>query len=148
MIEKRKTTYKIKLILIQIDGGGTHLAIRAGINGEKVVFLIDTGASNSVFDVDDRVFGEIEMSPVDENGTSSGFNSELPQIVTGEIKSIKIGRLEMRNKKVLFTTMQHINNLYKKLNLPRITGIIGSDMLLEHNAVIDFGSRLILLEKK
>jgi hypothetical protein len=148
MIETKKSWYKIKLDLLEIDGGGTHIAVKCKINGKKCVMLIDTGASNSVFDSESDIFQGSEMEVVDDNGMGSGFNSELPQLVTGEIESIKLGRMDIKNITVFFTPMSHINHLYKKLKLPRITGILGSDLLLEYNAVIDFGSSIILFEKK
>ncbi|HNQ67907.1 MAG TPA: aspartyl protease family protein [Bacteroidales bacterium] len=148
MTETKKSWYKIKLNLLEIDGGGTHIAVRCIINGKKSVLLVDTGASNSVFDSESDIFDGAEMETVNDNGMGSGFNSDLPQLVRGKIDSIKWGRMEIRNMTVFFTPMNHINHLYKRLKLPRITGILGSDLLLEYNAIIDFGNSIVLFEKK
>lgn len=148
MTRTKKSWYKINLTILEIDGGGTHIAVKCRINGKKTVLLIDTGASNSVFDSESDIFLSSEMKSVDDNGMGSGFNSELPQLVRGKIESIKLGRMEIKNLNVFFTPMDHINNLYKKLKLPRITGIIGSDLLLEYNAIVDFGKRIVFFEKK
>ncbi|MDD3740020.1 MAG: aspartyl protease family protein [Bacteroidales bacterium] len=148
MTDTHYKKYKVKLKFLKIDGGGTHLAVRAKINGVSSVLLIDTGASNTVFDSDNPIFSDIETTPADKKGAGSGFNSELPELVIGEIKSIKIARMEIKNLKVIFTSMNHINNLYKTLRLPSITGILGSDLLLTNNAIIDFGNKLIMFEKK
>lgn len=148
MTRTKKSWYKINLTILEIDGGGTHIAVKCRINGKKTVLLIDTGASNSVFDSESDIFLSSEMKSVDDNGMGSGFNSELPQLVRGKIESIKLGRMEIKNLNVFFTPMNHINNLYKKLKLPRITGILGSDLLLEYNAIVDFGKRIVFFEKK
>lgn len=148
MNRNKEIWYKIRLTLLDIEGGGTHLAVKCKINGIKSVLLIDTGASNSVFDRGSEVFLDTEMLSTDDNGMGSGFNSELPQLVRGKIESIKLGRLNLKNVNGFFTQMDHINDLYSRLKLPRITGILGSDVLLEHNAVIDFGNRVIWFEKK
>jgi len=148
MTKTIKSWYKINLNLLEIDGGGTHIAVKCKINGKKTVLLIDTGASNSVFDSESDMFQNSEMESVDNKGMGSGFNSELPHLVRGKIESIKLGRMEIKNLNVFFTPMNHINNLYKKLRLPHITGILGSDLLLDYNAIIDFGKRIVFFEKK
>lgn len=46
-----RTTYKIKLHKKEMSNTGFHFFIKAKINNKKCWLLLDTGASNSVFDV-------------------------------------------------------------------------------------------------
>jgi len=143
-----KNIAKIKLRMLDLEGGGKHLAVNCRINGKKSVLLIDTGASSSIFDKDNKAFADTSYTDVQGSGSGSGFNSEIQELHLGIIPIINISRFKIENENVVFTSMKHINELYKSLGLPRIAGILGGDILFRHNAVIDFGNQLLLLEKK
>lgn len=139
--------YKIKLKKFDLDGGGKHIAVRCKINGSKAILIIDSGASNSIFDLDNETFAECEISDVSDMGIGSGFNSSIPELGKGVISNMIIGRLKLTNFTSVFTPMNHINNLYKELKLPKIAGLLGSDFLFEYNAVIDFENQIMTLRK-
>jgi hypothetical protein len=141
----KKKEIKLKLLLFELDGGGKHIAVKSCVNGINSILLIDTGASNTIFDRDNKAFNDTVFADVKGEGSGSGFNSEIPEICRGEIKSFKLGRLSVESREMIFTSMGHINKLYKSLKLPRITGILGSDILVEFEAVIDFGKGVLLL---
>ncbi len=143
----KKKEVKLKLRLFELDGGGKHIAVRGRVNGVNSILLIDTGASNTIFDRDNKAFLDISFVDVKGEGSGSGFNSEIPEISKAEIKSLKLGRLSIESREMIFTSMGHINKLYKSLKLPSITGILGSDILVEFEAVIDFGKGVLLLYK-
>ena len=125
-----KKIYKIKLKVFKLDGGGRHIAVKAQINGHSAVLLVDTGASNSIFDSGHIAFAETILNKVDSDGNSSGFNSEISNLFQGEVAELKISRYKENKVKVIFTSMDHINALYKSLRFPVIAGIIGCDWLI------------------
>ena len=139
--------YQIPLKVYEIPGGGTHLLVKAKLNNEPNYLLIDTGASNSVFDTNNIAFQDIEFKPKDEDIQSSGFNSAIENLEIGEIKSLKICHFKTNFVEAIFTPLDHINELYSSIKLPNISGIIGSDFLLKHNAIINFKTKILYLEK-
>lgn len=139
---------KIKFKVFELEGGGRHIAVKSTINGQNAVLLIDTGASNSIFDTGHIAFAETKLKNVDYDGNSSGFNSEISNLFQGEIEEFKISRYKENNVKVIFTSMDHINALYKSLRFPVIAGIIGCDWLLKNNAILDFSKQILVIEKK
>jgi hypothetical protein len=143
-----KKNITIRFKVLKLDGGGRHIAIKARINGYNSVLLVDTGASNSIFDSDHIAFAETSLKKVDSDGNSSGFNSEISNLFQGEISEFKISRYKQNNIKVIFTSMDHINALYRTLRFPVIAGIIGCDWLLENKAVLDFSQHILVIEKK
>jgi len=138
--------YKIPLKVYEIPGGGTHLLVKAKLNGELNYILIDTGASNSVFDTTNSAFENTDFETKEEEVQSSGFNSNIENIQVGEIESLKISHFKTSLSEVIFTPLDHINELYKSIKLPQICGIIGSDFLLKHNGIINFKTRILYLE--
>ncbi len=144
---KSNKPIKIKLVLFELDGGGKHIAVRSLINGCKSVLLIDTGASNSIFDIENKAFKETKFSEVKGSGSGSGFNAEIPELSSGVVNTLNIGRLKIENQEAIFTSMEHINLLYKSLKLPIIAGILGSDFLVKYKAILDFETSILLLNK-
>ena len=139
--------HKIGFNIVDIEGGGKHILIECKIESKKAILLIDTGASNSVFDLDYDIFDRKDFSLVSDEITSSGFNSTIDEIFVGNIQSLKISRFSTAIENAIFTSLDHINKLYNKIDLPKINGILGCDFLLKYNAVIDFSKKMLFLKK-
>ncbi len=140
--------YKIPIKYYNIPGGGTHLFVKSKINGIKTFLLIDTGASNSVFDINNPQFKDTKFEIKDDDIQSSGFNSTISNLHTGTINSLRICHLTILNKETIFTPLDYINSLYETIKLPKISGIIGSDFLIEYSAIINLKTNILYLEKK
>ncbi len=141
-------TYKIPLKIYEIPGGGIHLLIRAKANNENTFLLIDTGASNSVFDINSLAFKDTEFNTKKDEMQSSGFNSAIENLSSGKIESLSLSHFKTSVPEAIFTSLDHINELYKSIKLPMISGIIGSDFLLKFNAIVNFKIKTLYLEKK
>ncbi len=139
--------YKVPLKVYEIPGGGTHLLVRSKLNGVYNYMLIDTGASNSVFDTNNSAVKEINLITKEEEMQSSGFNSTIDNLQSGDIKSLKLCHFETNIPDAIFTPLDHINDLYKTIKLPKICGIIGSDFLIKYNSIINFKTKILYLEK-
>jgi hypothetical protein len=140
--------HEIPFRICEIEGGGSHILIKANINKVKSNLLIDTGASNSVFDISSKAFTNTETLETKNDIRSSGFNSEIENLSVGTIESFSMSYFRTSFEYAIFTPLDHINNLYKSMNLPRISGIIGCDFLIKHNAIIDFRQKILQIEKK
>lgn len=138
---------KTKLHVVDIDGGGKHLLINCKVNENKSVLLIDTGASNSIFDINSGIFNSQNFTPISGDITSSGFNSNIEGVCVGETLYLKIGHFKAKIDNAIFTSLEHVNMLYADLKLPKIIGILGSDFLLKHKAIIDFSQELLFFKK-
>jgi hypothetical protein len=145
---KNKKIFTIKIRVFKLTGGGKHIAVKTLINGHKAILLIDTGASNSIFDSGHIAFADSELKSIKSDGSGSGFNAEITNLMHGEISELKISRFKQIKIKTIFTSMDHINTLYKSLKLPEIAGIIGCDWLIENNAILDFSQQILQIGKK
>ena len=112
--------------------------VEGSIHGKEAHFLIDTGASRSVFDpktistfIDDLTFEKKE-------GLTAGVGSSDLESATFQIDVFSLGALEIPNYEAVALDLENIHEMYAKLGLPQIDGIIGGDLLKRHKAVINY----------
>ena len=136
---------EISLQLLDIEGEGFHIMVKGMIHGKEANFLIDTGASRSVFDpttiatfIDDLVFEKKE-------GMTAGVGSSDLESSTFVIDRWSIGELEITDYEAVALDLENIHEMYGKLGLPHIDGILGGDVLKRHKAVINYKSKKIRL---
>ena len=138
-----KTTLPIDIVTLGEDNS-YHLFVSGVINGRKYDLLIDTGASHTIFDAT-----LIPEAPAD---TTKGHEIQSAGIHAGELKSsighikkFKLGDLKRTNWTVVLIDLTHVNDLYKKFTDKCVAGLLGSDFLLKHKAVIDYKKRELVL---
>ena len=136
---------EIPIQLLDIEGEGFHIMVKGKIHGKEANFLIDTGASRSVFDpttiatfIDDLVFEKKE-------GMTAGVGSSDLESSTFVIDRWSIGELEITDYEAVALDLENIHEMYGKLGLPHIDGILGGDVLKRHKAVINYKSKKIRL---
>ena len=129
---------EVPLQLLDIEGEGFHVMVEGSIHGKEAHFLIDTGASRSVFDpktistfIDDLTFEKKE-------GLTAGVGSSDLESATFQIDVFSLGALEIINYEAVALDLENIHEMYAKLGLPQIDGIIGGDLLKRHKAVINY----------
>ena len=62
------------------------------------------------------------------------------------IKKLKIGDLEISDYKTILLDLSHVNNSYEQIGLKQVDGVLGSDILLKYNAVIDYEKKILKLK--
>ncbi len=138
---------EIPIEFINLQDRGYHIAVRCKVNEfDNLLLLIDTGASNSVFDIEHIAFSKHEVNPVPEEIISSGFNSEIEKIFLGKIEDLVLGDIQITFNPALFTSLSHVNSVYTDLDIERLSGIIGGDFLRKHSAVIDYESGILKIK--
>jgi hypothetical protein len=136
---------EVPLQLLDIEGEGFHIMVKGIIHGKEANFLIDTGASRSVFDpktisnfIDDIQFEKKE-------GLTAGVGSSDLESATFKIDTFSLGALEITDYEAVALDLENIHEMYDKLNLPHIDGIIGGDLLKKHKAVINYRNKKLRL---
>ena len=136
---------EVPLQLLDIEGEGFHIMVKGNIHGKEANFLIDTGASRSVFDpntiatfIDDLVFEKKE-------GLTAGVGSSDLESSTFVIDQWSIGELEITDYEAVALDLENIHEMYGKLGLPHIDGILGGDVLKRHKAVINYRNKKLRL---
>ena len=108
--------------------------------------MIDTGASRSVFSI--KLLNEKtkEDMTMYQNYTSAITLTpdEIPS-ASGIIRELQLQELKIQNYEVAFVDMKHINDIYQNNSGKIINGLIGNDLLIKYNAVIDYSNKVLIL---
>ena len=138
-----KTILPIDIVSLGEDNS-FHLFVNGSIDDRKYDLLIDTGASHTIFDatlvpeasVDETIGTEIQSAGIQAGELKSSI---------GHIKKFKLGDLKRVDWTVVLIDLTHVNDLYRKFTDKRVAGLIGSDFLLKHKAIIDYKKRELVL---
>ncbi len=137
--------YKIPIEIIELESDNFHLIISSVFADEtKGNWVIDTGASKSVFDKNLAEYCLISEDETEELH-SAGISDKPMTTSLGYMKPFRFGKFEVENMKVALLDMAHINELYSKVTNLKICGLLGSDFLLKHKAVIDYKRKRLVL---
>ena len=131
---------EVQLQLLDIEGEGFHIMVKGMIHGKEADFLIDTGASRSVFDPNTIISFIDNIEFKKKEGLTAGVGSSDLESATFVIDSFTIGDLEIHDYEAVALDLENIHEMYGKLGLPRIDGIIGGDLLRRYKAVINYRS--------
>ena len=138
---------QLPIHLLDIEGEGFHVMVKGKINGMEANFIIDTGASRSVFDptvitrfVEDPQFKK-------KPGITAGVGGSDLDSSTFIIDTLTLGDIEIHDYEAVALDLENIHETYHKLGLPAIDGIIGGDLLYRLKATLNYRLRKIRLTK-
>ena len=134
---------QIPIRLLDIEGEGFHVMVKGKINGMEANFLIDTGASRSVFDP--TVISRFIENPTFEKkeGITAGVGGNDLESSTFIIDTLSLGDIDIHHYEAVALDLENIHETYQKLKLPAIDGIIGGDLLYRLKATLNYRLRKI-----
>ncbi len=140
----------IPLQLLPIENDGFHLMVEVEINGKKANLVVDTGASRTVFDEIEiqNYLNEDEGEFHENERLSTGLGTDSMKSQAFELKSLNLGEFEIKDYTALVLDLTHVKQSYENLGLPKIQGVLGSDLLKEYHAVIYYQKKLLKLYKR
>jgi len=134
--------------ILAIDGEGYHLLVKVSVNGKTAKLIIDTGASKTVFDttrvakyIKDTNFGTHDK-------LSTGLGTSSMKSYSTILKKIRIGTLEIKNYNAVLIDLSHVNNSYGQVGIEPVEGVLGSDILVQYKAVIDYEKKVLKMKYK
>jgi len=138
---------KVPLELVEIEGNGCHLLVEATIGEELVMLVLDTGASRTVIDKGflESQFQEIQLNA--EETSSAGVGSIDLESFTTQLKGVQIGVLMIPELEAAVIDLSQLIDFYELKVSKKIAGVLGGDILLKGNAVIDYARLELLLSK-
>lgn len=142
-----KSKLAVRLVALGPDGG-LHLHTTIKVNGKNAEVVVDTGASRTVFDKE-RINRFIKKGTTQKSEhRSSGLGTNDMESFQVDLKSIELGKLNIGNYRTHLLDLSHVNKAYEAVKIEMVDGILGSDLLLELDAVIDYGKKQILLNQR
>jgi Aspartyl protease len=129
--------------IVELEATTYHPLVRAEFAGlEEHWWVIDSGASKSVFDVSlTRYYKTNE----DDSVMATGLGKEVVETSSGTILELIIGGFNFGLLKVALVDFRHINEEYAKFSDKKIVGLIGCDFLYSRKAILNFELKKIVL---
>lgn len=139
---------ELPMQFVNIEDEGFHIVTEGLINGKEARFVIDTGASRTVFDKK-RILNYIDSPEFSKKeGLSAGIGGTDIHSFVFMIDKLSFGDLIINDYQCIAMDLSNINDSYEKINLPAIDGVIGGDILKKYKAIINYKAKKIRLSIK
>lgn len=122
-----------------------HLTIKAEINGVKGEFILDTGASNSCVGFESIELFKLKANNSKTKAAGAGATGMMTQLASKN--HLKMGTWKCDNFSLVIFDLSHVNEALSQHKAKEVHGIIGADVLLQGDAVIDYSSKYLYLKK-
>jgi len=117
--------------------------LKIKVFGKPFYVVLDTGASKTAFDKTmlEKANKKGEITKSDILSTGLGTNSMAS--FTATIHDLRIGRLKIPEFEVAVLDLSTINFAYRQMGHPEVLGVLGGDILMKYEAVINYGKQHI-----
>ena len=137
----RKGYTKIPLHLNSVG----HLELGVEIDGISTVFLLDTGAGNTVIDIGFAKENLGEFASIEMQGGGVGTSSL--GLFHRQVDVFKIAAIELREFDLYAADFQHIKDTLAKKGISEpANGVLGADILVKYSAIIDYKKQQLYLK--
>ena len=133
----------VPLQIIDLHGDGFHPLINVTVFGKPFILVLDTGASKTAFDHTQLLEMAEHLSLMSSDRLSTGLGTNTMSSSTALITDLVIGDLHVSEFEVAVLDLSSINIAYRQLNHPEVLGVLGGDLLMKYEAVIDYGKKMI-----
>jgi len=135
----------VPLQIIDLNQDGFHPLLNIKVFGKKFTVVLDTGASKTAFDKT-LLQQANELALITESSIlSTGLGTNSMASFTAVIHDMRIGRLKIPEFEVAVLDLSTINFPYAQMGHPQVLGVIGGDILMQYNAIINYGKRTLRL---
>ena len=138
---KKENYKKIKFKVTKTQ----HLTIKASINGVQGDFILDTGASNSCVGFESIELFKLKANNSKTKASGAGATGMMTQIA--KKNHLKIGSWKCPDFHLVIFDLSHVNEALRQHKTKEVQGIIGADVLLEGDAIIDYAGKYLYLKK-
>ena len=138
--------FSVPIRFVEIQDSGVHISVVGFVNGNLANILIDTGASQTVFDKN-RIHlfsNERDFEKLDQ--LSKGLGTDSMEGYKFQIRQFIMGELALEDYDVVALDLLHINQSYKELEVEAIDMVLGGDFLRKYKAQIRYNDAELLLE--
>lgn len=138
-------TITVPLQIIDLNQDGFHPLLTIKVYGKKFTVVLDTGASKTAFDKTLLQQANRSALITESDILSTGLGTNSMASFTAVMHDMRIGRLKIPEFEVAVLDLSTINFAYAQMGHPQVLGVIGGDILMRYNAVINYGKRTLRL---
>lgn len=131
---------KVKLRLTKTN----HFEIKASINGQNGLFILDTGASSSC--VGFEGIETFNLNAKDSLIKAAGAGATDMETKMAKKNKVKIGKWTNNKIALVLFNLTHVNTALINHNSTPVDGIIGADILKKAKGIIDYEKKYLYLK--
>ncbi|PTN08665.1 aspartyl protease family protein [Mangrovibacterium marinum] len=144
-----RKTIELPLEIVELEEHNFHLMLKSRLwNGDQAWWIVDTGASKTVFDCNQEQYFSLVQSTSRQKYQSAGINEGMVDTKVGNIAKIQFGQVKIRNLKVALIDLKHVNEIYQRYHNKQVAGLLGSDVLANYGCQIDYLAKSIRFQTK
>ncbi len=139
----------IPLEIIDLNGNGFHVLVNVTVFKKRFKLVLDTGASKTAFDKT-LLLDLIHKDELKNSGQlTTGLGTNNMESFTTDITDLYIGKFHIPKLEVAVLDLSAINSAYQKLAIAPVLGVLGGDVLVNYQAVINYEKcRMVLKNAK
>lgn len=122
-----------------------HLHLSGTLNGIEGSFILDTGASGSIIEIKNKE--KFKMTTEASERQAAGAGGSSIKMEASPKNQLKLGELMFIDKELMMMNLDHVNGALERFKIKSVDGIIGADILTEHEAIIDYINLALYLKK-
>jgi hypothetical protein len=137
----------IPLEIIDLNGNGFHVLVNVTLFKKRYQLVLDTGASKTAFDKT-LLLELIHEKELKTGHLTTGLGTNDMQSFTTEILDFYIGRFHIPILEVAVLDLSAINIAYQQLAIAPVLGVLGGDVLVKCQAIIDYKKCKLILRNQ
>lgn len=119
-----------------------HITATINVNGKPCEFLVDTGGGGTLIDISNKE--KYGLEALGKRDYAAGIGSVSSLVRTSAI--LQVNGKEFKSDKLFLMDISYLNAEFKKTKGRKVDGVLGTDFLETHKAVIDYPhSKLYLI---
>lgn len=119
-----------------------HITVSIQVNGKPCVFLVDTGGGATLIDISKKE--KFQLGPQTIRDYAAGIGSATPLVRTTGV--FVINGTKIRNDSLFLMDISYVNAEFKKTRSRQVDGVLGTDFLEKHKAIIDYSRSALYLK--
>ncbi|MEO5720142.1 MAG: aspartyl protease family protein [Chthoniobacterales bacterium] len=124
---------------------GYNLYVNGRFNGKRAKLMVDTGAFATL--LHQPFVRRMKIPLRDSPFSSAGVNLKERGVQFATISRFSVGGVHLRDKKVGVIDLEGLVRTNLLDSSPPVAGLLGSEILQRHNAIIDFGTKTLYLKR-
>ena len=131
---------------IKIEDLRNKPIVMGEINGHKAYFLLDTGSDLTLLHEDKAAHFDFTIKKMAKPQRITGANGRISEINRAGDVDLILGTLPITTAYFTYDLSGIIRSIYRKTFI-RISGIIGSDVMIRYGFVIDYAKKEVLYDQ-
>lgn len=136
----------ISLELIDLNGNGFHALVNVTVFNKPFKLVLDTGASKTAFDKTLLLEQMHEKELINSGHLTTGLGTNNMESFMTTITDFYIGKFHIPEMEVAVLDLSAINIAYEKLAVEPVLGVLGGDVLVQFDAIINYQALKLILK--